>query len=48
MSSKRDDEAYVTAINDRMKKVLAQETDHDDAEVVETRLRNMIYGTNKK
>ena len=36
------------AVNNRMKSVLSRETDHDDASAVEQRLRNMVYGTNKK
>jgi hypothetical protein len=31
-----------------MKSVLGRSTDHDDAELVEQRIRNMSYGTNKK
>jgi hypothetical protein len=44
----RADREYDEAVNDRMKSVLGRETDHDDASVVEQRLRNMMYGTNKK
>jgi hypothetical protein len=47
-SSKREDRAYEIAVNDRMRNVLSRETNHDDPESVETRLRNMIYGTNKQ
>jgi len=47
-SSKREDRAYEIAANDRMRNVLSRETNHDDAETVEIRLRNMIYGTNKQ
>jgi hypothetical protein len=47
-TSKADDRAYEAAANDRMRIVLARETPHDDAESVENRLRNMIYGTNKE
>lgn len=42
------DKDYDEAVNSRMKSVLARETDHDDASAVEQRLRNMVYGTNKK
>ncbi|GMR02056.1 MAG: hypothetical protein BMS9Abin20_0382 [Acidimicrobiia bacterium] len=45
---RRADTEYDEAVNDRMKSVLGRPTDHDDAEVVEQRLRNMIYGTNKR
>ncbi len=31
-----------------MRAVLSRETNHDDAVAVETRLRNMIYGSNKQ
>jgi len=47
-TSKSEDRAYEDAVNDRMRSVLARETNHDDAETVENRLRNMIYGTNKE
>ena len=47
-TSKADDRAYSEAVNDRMRNVLSRETNHDDAETVENRLRNMVYGTNKK
>lgn len=46
--SKRDDQAYQDAVNDRMRTVLARETAYDDPETVESRLRNMAYGTNKE
>lgn len=39
---------YDETVNNRMKSVLARETNHDDASAVEQRLRNMVYGTNKK
>ena len=45
---RRADREYDEAVNDRMKSVLGRETEHDDADAVEQRLRNMIYGTNKK
>jgi hypothetical protein len=45
---RRADREYDEAVNDRMKSVLGRETAHDDAEVVEQRLRNMVYGTNKQ
>ncbi len=44
----RADRKYDEAVNDRMKNVLGRETNHDDATAVEKRLRNMVYGTNKK
>ncbi len=47
-SSKREDRAYEIAVNDRMRNVLSRQTNHDDPETVEIRLRNMIYGTNKQ
>jgi len=47
-TSKREDSAYEDAVADRMRNVLSRETNHDDAEAVETRLRNMTYGTNKQ
>jgi hypothetical protein len=47
-TSKAEDRAYDAAVNDRMRLVLARETQHDDAETVENRLRNMVYGTNKE
>lgn len=45
---RRADTEYEEAVNDRMKIVLGRTTIHDDADVVEQRLRNMIYGTNKQ
>ena len=39
---------YDDAVNDRMKSVLGRATHHDDADVVEQRLRNMAYGTNRR
>ncbi len=45
---RRADREYDEAVNNRMKSVLGRETKHDDADAVEQRLRNMIYGTNKK
>jgi hypothetical protein len=47
-TSKEEDRAYSESVNDRMRIVLARETHHDDAETVENRLRNMVYGTNKE
>lgn len=47
-TSKREDRAYEAAVSDRMRNVLSRETNHDDPETVEIRLRNMIYGTNKQ
>ncbi len=47
-TSKREDRAYDEAVNNRMRTVLSRETKHDDAETVEGRLRNMVYGTNKE
>ena len=40
--------AYESAANDRMRVVLSRETPHEDAKVVEDRLRNMVYGTTKR
>lgn len=45
---RRDDREHDDAVNDRMKTVLGRSTDHDDAAIVEQRIRNMSYGTNKK
>jgi len=45
---RRADREYDETVNDRMKSVLGRETAHDDADVVEQRLRNMVYGTNKE
>lgn len=42
------DKDHDEAVNSRMKSVLSRETNHDDASAVEQRLRNMVYGTNKK
>lgn len=45
---RREDRDYDEAVNDRMKSILGRNTDHEDASVVERRLRNMAYGTNKR
>jgi hypothetical protein len=45
---RRADREYDEAVNHRMKSVLNRSTDHDEAAVVEQRLRNMVYGTNKR
>lgn len=45
---RRADREYDETVNDRMKSVLERSTEHDDAELVEQRLRNMNYGTNKR
>lgn len=45
---RRVDREYDEAVNDRMKSVLGKSTNHDDADAVEQRLRNMVYGTNKR
>jgi hypothetical protein len=47
-TSEAEDRAHSATVNDRMRIVLARETDHDDAETVENRLRNMVYGSNKE
>jgi hypothetical protein len=47
-TSKAEDRAYSNAVNDRMRILLSRETNHDDAQTVENRLRNMVYGTNKE
>ena len=47
-AAKEADRAYSESVNDRMRIVLGRETQHDDAETVENRLRNMVYGTNKE
>ncbi len=36
------------AVNKRLKSVLGRTTPHDDADAVERRLRNMVYGTNRQ
>jgi hypothetical protein len=45
---RRADREYDESVNHRMKTVLGRPTNHDDAELVEQRLRNMVYGTNKR
>ena len=45
---RRAERDYDEAVNDRMKSVLGRDTNHDEADVVEQRLRNMAYGTNKR
>jgi hypothetical protein len=47
-TSKAEDRAHEAVANDRMRNVLARETAYDDPETVESRLRNMVYGTNKE
>jgi hypothetical protein len=46
--AKRTDKDYDESVNDRMKTVLGKDTEHEDAKTVETRLRNLNYGTNRK
>jgi hypothetical protein len=46
---RRAERDHEDAVNDRMRSVLGKDTDYDDdADVVEQRLRNMAYGTNKR
>ncbi len=48
-SDKRRDREHDEAVNDRLRSVLAKDTEHqDDADTVETRLRNMNYGTSRR
>lgn len=47
-TSEAEDRAYDEAVNNRMRIVLGRETNHDDAQAVEDRLRNMVYGSNKE
>ena len=47
-AAKAEERAHEEAVKDRMLHVLSRDTNHDDAETVENRLRNMIYGTNKQ
>lgn len=47
-TTKREDRAHDEAVANRMRSVLSRETNHDDAKIVEDRLRNMAYGTNKE
>lgn len=46
--AKRTDEDYNESVNNRMRDVLGKDTEHEDAEKVETRLRNMNYGTSRR
>ena len=45
---RRADREYDEAVNDRMRSVLSRSIESDEAAVVEQRLRNMVYGTNKR
>lgn len=47
-TDKRRDREHDAAVNDRMRSVLAKDTEHEDPDTVETRLRNMNYGTSRK
>ena len=47
-TSEAEDRAYNEVVNDRLRNLLARPTHHDDAETVEHRLRNMVYGSNKE
>lgn len=42
------DREHDAVVNDRMRSVLARDTEHEDPETVETRLRNMNYGTSRR
>ena len=45
---RREDRDYDEAVNDRMKSVLGRSIDRDEAALVEQRIRNLSYGTNKR
>jgi hypothetical protein len=45
---KRVDRDYDELVQDRLRSVLSKDTKHEDAATVETRLRNMNYGTSRK
>ncbi|MCB1246416.1 MAG: hypothetical protein KDB69_04040 [Acidimicrobiia bacterium] len=45
---KRKDREHDDVVNDRMRAVLSKDTKLEDADTVESRLRNMNYGTSRK
>lgn len=47
-ASRREDLAYAEAASRRMQYMLTHTTYQDDAQTVETRLRNMLYGSHKR
>lgn len=47
-AEKRKDREHDAVVNDRMRSVLARDTEHEDPETVESRLRNMNYGTSRR
>jgi hypothetical protein len=47
-SAKRTDRDHDESVNDRMRAILSKDTEHEDADTVESRLRNMNYGTSRK
>lgn len=47
-TTKRSDRAHVEQVAERMRLVLNKDTEHADAETVETRIRNLNYGSSRK
>ena len=47
-AERRKDKEYDEAVNDRLRSVLSKDTVHEDAATVETRLRNMNYGSSRR
>jgi hypothetical protein len=47
-TSKRSERAHNEHVTERMKSVLSKDTQHADAETVETRIRNMNYGSSRR
>ena len=47
-TTKRADRAHDEQVSERMRIVLNKDTEHEDAKTVETRIRNMNYGSSRK
>ena len=47
-STKRSEREHNQHVSERMRVVLNKEVDREDAETVETRIRNMNYGSSRK
>jgi hypothetical protein len=47
-TTKRADRAHDEHVSERMRAVLNKKVDREDAETVETRIRNLNYGSSRK
>jgi hypothetical protein len=47
-TSKRSERSHNENVSERMRSVLGKDTEHEDAQTVETRIRNMNYGSSRR